>query len=108
MVYVPNYSNGNCAVLNSSDVIRVYETRPTTNSTISYIDYYINSHYLSNNGTQTFNNYVAIPNCRNDITTDFYYRNDLSDILFILLMFILVCVIAPITIFLRIAKRFRW
>lgn len=83
MIYVPEYTNGNCAIVQDSNTIRVYDTTPTANSTVNYIDYYINSHYLFKKGTQTFNNYVHVPTCSNSdyITTNFYYRNDIFEII---------------------------
>lgn len=80
-LYVPTYNNNNCVVLSNQEVVRVYSSRPTTNSTISYTDYYIRSHYISNSGVASFSQYTTIPTCRTDITTNWYYRQDLTDIL---------------------------
>lgn len=82
-IYVPNYTNGNCAYIRDANTIRVYSSIPINNSTVQYIDYYINSHYIYVNGSTTFNNYQTIPTClSNDtISTNIYYRNDMPDIM---------------------------
>lgn len=90
-LYVPQFNNGNCAVLQNSTTIRVYRQTPTYNSNIDYIDYYINSGYISNVGSQTFSNYTIIPSCRSDITTNFYYRLDFDKICIIFLTIVLLC-----------------
>lgn len=86
MIYVPEYNNNKCAYVYDSSRIRVYSSRPQNNTTISYRDYYFNSHYLYNDGSTTFSNYSTLPTClsNDDISTDIWYRNDLSDIMIIL------------------------
>lgn len=108
MVYVPTYNDNNCAVVTSDSKIRVYEYKPTNNSNVPYIDYYFNADYISYTGTQQFSQYTTIPNCRTDITTDFYYRTDIVDILLLFCILAYIGIICPIKLFLRIAKRFRW
>lgn len=90
-LYVPEFSSSNCVVLYNSDTIRVYSQRPTYNSTVNYTDYYINSGYLSNVGSQTFSNYSTIPTCRNDVTTNYYYRLDFDKICIIFLVIVILC-----------------
>lgn len=82
LVYVPQYNNGNCAYIYSSDIIRVYESQPRQNTTINYIDYYIKSSYISNTGSTTFSQYSNLPTCisSSNITTDYWHRNDIADI----------------------------
>lgn len=82
-VYLPVYQNSNCAVIQNSDVIRVYETRPTYNTDVNYIDYYIHSDYISNHGTQRFNQYSTLPSCieSNLITNEYGYRIDFPEIM---------------------------
>lgn len=96
-VYVPTYQNGNCVYIYSSDIIRVYDSVPQNNRTISYKDYYIKSDYIYNTGSTSFNQYSTLPTCiaSERITTDFYYRNDLPSILFIFLVFAFVCFWIP-------------
>lgn len=88
MLYVPDYANNNCAYVYDSNWIRVYDTRPTNNSTVNYTEYNYNGHYVTRYGTTIFNNYSSLPVCRDDITTNFYYRNDITDIVFLFVMFV--------------------
>lgn len=90
-IYVPNYNNNKCVVLQNSTTIRVYETRPSYNSTVSYTDYYFTSNYYFNTGTQTFSNYTTLPTCRTDITTNFYYRYDFDKIMIIFIIIVILC-----------------
>lgn len=90
-MYVPNYNTSNCVILYNSETIRVYDTKPTYNSTIYYTDYYIHSDYYSNRGYTTFSQYSTLPTCRTDITTDFYYRVDFDRILIIFLIIVIMC-----------------
>lgn len=108
-IYVPDYTSSNCVVVRNEEVIRKYETTPTTNSTINYTDYYINSDYIEQPGYQTFNQYANIPIClsSSNITTDIYYRVDMYKIL---IMFFIICIFAfyiPLKVFLRLIRRFQ-
>lgn len=105
-IYVPD-SSSQCYVVRDSNTIRAYQTRPTHNSEVNYIDYYINSHYLSQNGTQQFNNYSTIPTCIDNslITDEIYYRNDLDSILIIFIIIILFCFYFPYKIISRLFGR---
>lgn len=87
-MYVPIYETGNCAYVYDSNWIRVYDTRPSYNSTINYVEYNYNSHYLSRVGSTTFTNYSNLPVCYDNITTNFYRRTDIADILIIFTIFI--------------------
>lgn len=83
-IYVPDYTSNKCAVLQNATTIRVYNQRPTVNSTVSYNDYYIQSDYYFNSGTTTFSQYATnLPTCRTDITTNVYYRYDFDKIMII-------------------------
>lgn len=92
MLYVPNFENGQCVVVNNSETIRIYETQPTSNTSVNYTDYYVNSHYISNTGIQQFSQYSTIPACRNsdEITTAYIYRNDIADILIVFVLLVLI------------------
>lgn len=109
MIYVPDYVSTNCVYILNNDVIRVYETVPTHNSTISYKDYYFKSSYMYNTGTSSFNNYSTLPVCIDSsrITTDIYYRNDLPQILFIFVVFVIFCILLPLKIFSRLFRRYQ-
>lgn len=109
MIYVPEYTSGNCAYIYNSDVIRVYNSMPVHGSTVSYKDYYIKSSYIYNDGSTTFSNYSTLPVCIADsrITTDVYYRNDLPDILIIFFAFVIIGLLLPWKIFIRLFRRYQ-
>lgn len=100
---MPEYSNGNCAYIYNSDIIRVYDSVPQNNRTIAYKDYYIKSSYISNSGSTSFSQYSTLPTCINssNITTDYWYRNDFSNILVILFIILIVCIYFPYRMFSR-------
>lgn len=79
-MYVPEYEDYQCAYVYDANWIRVYDSVPRQNTTIDYTEYNYNSHYLYRTGSTTFNNYSTLPSCRNDVTTNFYMRNDIFDI----------------------------
>ena len=87
-MYVPNYESGNCAYLYSDNFIRVYDTTPTNNSTIHYIDYLISNHYLQREGYQTFGSYSTLPVCSDNVTTNWYQRTDILDIILLFTLFV--------------------
>lgn len=109
MIFVPDLTNYRCFVVQSEGVIRAYERIPTTNSTINYRDYYINSNYIYRDGQQTFNNYnTNLPVCLNNsvLTNEVYYRNDFDSILIIFLIMSIFIFYIPIKIFKRLFRRF--
>lgn len=83
MLYAPNYNSNNCAYIYNSDTIRVYDSRPTSPGNYSYTDYYPNLHYQFNRGSSTFSSYSTYPTCSDSVTTNFYYRTDILEILII-------------------------
>ncbi len=86
-IYVPEYKEGNCAIIYSSDVIRVYDSNPVVNSTISYRDYYPSLNYAYNIGSQRFSEYSTYPTCR-EVTTNVLYSQYVDRYLFIVLILI--------------------
>lgn len=111
MIYVPDLSY-ECYVIQNADTIRAYKTTPynpgyNQSITIEYRDYYINSNYLYQEGTQQFSNYSTIPTCHDtsELTDDFYYRNDFAEILIIFLILSIFCFYIPLKIFMRLFKR---
>lgn len=107
-IFIPNYSQGKCAYIYNSDIIRVYDSVPTHNSSINYKDYYIKSQYIYNTGTTNFTQYSTLPVCisNNRITTDVFYRNDFADILIIFFIMSFISFWVPWKIFLRLFRRF--
>ena len=95
MIYLPidDFSSYSCYYVYDKDTIRAYVSQPAINSNSSYTDYFINSHYLSKSGSQTWGAYSTLPLCENlsKFTNDIYYRNDMPDIL---LMFFIICIFA--------------
>lgn len=96
MIYLPK-SDYPCYVIQSGDVIRAYHTKPYNpgyNQTVSltYTDYYINSHYLEKVGTQNFNSNTTLPTCidSNLITNAYYYRNDFDSIMTVFMCFLVI------------------
>lgn len=108
-VYVPSYTNGNCAYIYNSDIIRVYDSVPQNGRTISYKDYYIKSDYIYNTGSTTFSQYSTLPVCidTSRITTDVYYRNDIMNILVIFVILAFVCLWCPWKLLMTMFGRWR-
>ena len=106
-LYVPIYNNENCVIVYDSNTIRRFDNNPTINNEINFTDYFINSHYITKRGKTTFINNDDLPVCIsiNDLTTDFYYRNDLSDIFVVFFILSIICIYFPIKIFSRIFGR---
>lgn len=96
--YLPEFNDNNCIIVDNlnSGYIRVYETTPTANSNVNYIDYFIEQDYITREGTQSFGNYSYSVNCQShdNFTTDFYYRIDIekSFIIFFILFFFIVLI----------------
>lgn len=107
MIYVPDTSSYKCFVVRDSNTIRAYKEKPVNNSNIDYRDYYINSNYLYQDGTQQFSNYTTLPVClqSSELTNNVYYRNDFDSILIIFLIMSIFCFLIPIKIFLRLFRR---
>lgn len=84
MIYVPE-SDYSCYVVRDTNTIRAYKEVPRNNNEVEYRDFYVNSHYMYNDGKQNFNSNSTLPVCinKNDITDKFSYRNDFADILII-------------------------
>lgn len=91
MIYLPeSISSNQCAYVYDKDTIRVYESMPRYNSTISYTDFFINSNYLTRTGSTTFSQYSTLPNCRDfeDFTTNVGYSNYFDKVLVMSLILI--------------------
>lgn len=105
MIYVPNYSDSSCVSVLDKDTIRVYNTNDfEIATTYDYTDYFVNSHYLSREGSELIED---IPICVSNVnlTDDFYYRNDFDSILVILFIILIICFYFPYKIFSRLFGR---
>lgn len=98
MIYVPDLDSYACYVVTGNGVIRAYKQKPynpgyNQNVTIQYRDYFIDSSYLYQDGTQSFSNYSAIPTClNNDVLTDrYFYRLDIDKILIVFFIILFIC-----------------
>lgn len=105
-VFVPEDNTYNkCYVVQNDSTIRAYNTQPNYNTTYSYREYFVNSHYLYRDGSGAWGNnqYSSLPTCisSSDITHNFYYRNDLSDILLSFFIIVIVCFWFPFMLFRR-------
>ncbi len=100
-IYVPDTTNYKCFYIRSDGVIRAYKEIPQNNREVAYRDYYINSNYIYTDGYQSFSNYSTLPVCLDEetITTDFYYRNDIADILIIFVILAIFIIYLPYKIF---------
>lgn len=107
MIYVPDLSY-ECYYVQSEGIIRAYEEKPENNKTINYRDYYIDSNYIYKDGYTQFSSYSTLPTCLESsvLTDNYYYRNDLSDILIVFTIICLFGLYLPYRIFLHLFKRF--
>lgn len=108
MIYVPDIENYKCFIVRNESTIRAYKEVPTNNATVDYRDYFYNSNYMYQDGSQSFSQYTTLPVClnSNEITDNVYYRADLDSILII---FTILCVFGlwiPLKVFLRLFRRF--
>lgn len=106
-IYVPDYTSSNCVIVRNEEVIRRYETTPTYNSSVNYVDYYIHSDYIKQPGVQTFNQYSTLPTCLSSsyITDNIYYRVDMYQILIMFFIITIFGFYLPLKVFLRIIRR---
>ena len=108
MIYVPNDTIYNkCYVVQNEDVIRGYDRVPSYNTSYNYRDYYIHSDYIFKDNSGQWNQYSTLPIClsSSDITNDYYYRVDFSNILIIFLVFSIFIIYLPYKIFSRLFGR---
>lgn len=95
MIFIPNYTPVQypCVVVQSNGVLRAYRQMPANNRTVDYVDFYLNSDYMSRNGQQQFSSNTTLPSClaQSEMTNNFMYRIDFHNIvlLFTLLAFMM-------------------
>lgn len=109
-IYLPidNVNDFACYSIYDKDTVRAYYTKPALDSSSNYVDFYINSHYLQKTGTQSWGQWnSSLPTCLSSdlITTDYYYRNDFSDILLIFIIFAIVGIYLPFKLISRIFRK---
>lgn len=107
MVYVPDLENYACVYMRSSDTLRAYKQAPAVDTTVQYRDYYIKSNYLYTDGEQSFTQYSVLPTCLSsaELTTEVYYRNDITDILICFFILAIVCFYLPYKLFTKLFRR---
>lgn len=88
MIYVPNYTQNTCCYMYDSNTLRCYDYRPTYNTTVNYIDYFVNSHYLERYGSTQFSSYSSNIQCLDSskFTQAYFYRNDAADIMILFML----------------------
>lgn len=105
-IYLPDeISSENCPVVLNNYTIRVYDNIPVANSSSTFTDYYINSHYLVKVGSESFESVIPVCLDSSNFTTDYYYRNDFPSILFIFLILLIVCFYIPFRCMTRFIRR---
>lgn len=110
-IYLPINSVNDfaCYSVLDKDTIRAYRTKPTINGSSNYVDFFINSHYLQKQGIQTWGQWTDyLPTCisTDTITTDYYFRTDMPDIL-VMVFIVAICVIyLPYKIIARLFGRY--
>lgn len=92
-IYVPDTDSYECFVVRDSNTLRAYRSVPVNSSSVSYRDYYVNSHYLYQDGLQNFSSSSSLPVCLDSsiLTTQYSYRNDFADICIITFLICFVC-----------------
>lgn len=107
-IYVPvdDLTDYSCYVVYDSNTIRAYENNPTLGDN-NYTDFFVNSHYMEKTGIQNIATTIELPQCENidNITNDYYYRNDIAHIL-IFVSFVLFFIFLAIRIFSRLFGKY--
>lgn len=112
-IYVPDSSFA-CYEVIDRHTIRVYKEKPVYSKNIDYFDIYLDANYLYGSTNTTWfwynseSSHSNLPTCidKNDLTTDYYYRNDFDKILVILLILTIFIIYIPLKIFMRFFRRF--
>lgn len=105
MIYVPDLEDYTCVYVKDSETIRAYKKIPEIGSFSDYVDYYYNSNYYYTEGTEIFTESIPLCISNEKLTNDFYYRNDINNILFIFLVFVIFVVCVPIYIIMKLFKK---
>lgn len=110
-IYLPINSVNDfaCYSVYDKDTIRAYRTMPSINGSSNYVDFYINSHYLQSEGSQSWGQWTDyLPTCisASSITTDYYYRTDMPEILVMVIIIALCVIYLPYRIISRLFGRY--
>lgn len=84
MLYVPSDLPYNgCYYLKDNYTMRVYESLPTQNTSVNYVDVALDNHYIFHQGVEQFGLDAVIPSCipTQEITDKYIYRLDYFEIL---------------------------
>lgn len=89
-IYLPVDVTGKCVEVQNGDVIRVYDDEiPELGTSVTYTDYYINSHYIDISGSTTLDLHaVCLDN--NRITNNYWYRVDFPQIFLVVFIFLFI------------------
>lgn len=108
MIFVPRDTTFNkCYVIQSEGVIRGYDTIPRNNTSYNYRDYYIRSDYIYRDGEGTWSSYTTLPTCISfdNITNNYWYRVDISNVLTMFLIINIFGIFIPIKIFSKLFRK---
>lgn len=94
MYYVPTTDYA-CYTVYNQDTIRAYHVSPNEYTSVEYTDYFVNSHYLSKDGLQTFSSTIPVCLDSSNLTTDFFYRFDIVDIIILAIFLSFIFVYIP-------------
>lgn len=92
MIYVPDdLPYNSCYYLLDNYTLRVYESIPSENISINYIDVALDNHYIYREGVESFES--VLPSCLDStrITSAWSYRTDFFEILGSILIILLIC-----------------
>ena len=108
-IYVPyeNKSDYACYSVLDSGTIRAYKQNLSNNNDIQYTDFFVNSHYLQKDGVQHIQNKDLITCVNDNVTNDYYYRNDFPMILITFVLLVIICFYVPWKIFIRLFRRYQ-
>lgn len=103
MIYVPDLSY-NCYIVYDKDTIRAYKNEPRLVGMNDYVDYFVNSHYLSSEGSE---NLLTLPTCMSSssLTNEVYYRNDFPSILLCFVLLAIICFYLPTRLLFKLFKK---
>ncbi len=108
-IYVPDYTPSKYpCVTYDGNYITAYHSYPSSNRTVNYTRFYQMDHYNSITGSRNFGNTTGIVCLMpNEVTSDFYYRSDLDQILISFFIILIIGFYLPSKIFMRLFKRGR-